>query len=150
MNNFQRKIIPLHRTSLVADPFNFLRQEIDRLFDVSSSLEGLRPQFETKENDNCIEITAELPGVAEEDINLSLSNGILTVSGEKKSEEKKEGENYHITERQYGSFSRSLKLPYEPEQEDIKASFKDGVLKVTIPKPRERKQDAYKIPIQKS
>lgn len=148
MNNFPRKIIPLHRTPLVAYPFNFLRQEIDRLFDVSSSLEGLRPQFDTKENDNCIEITAELPGIAEEDITLSLSNGILTVSGEKKSEEKKEGETYHITERQYGSFSRSLKLPYEPEQNDITASFKDGVLKVTLPKPKEMKPDVYKIPIQ--
>ena len=150
MNNFQRKIIPLHRTSLVGDPFNFLRQEIDRLFDVSSSLEGLRPQFDTKESDNCIEITAELPGIAEEDITLSLSNGILTVSGEKKSEEKKEGETCHITERQYGSFSRSLKLPYEPEQDDITASFKDGVLKVTLPKPKEMKPDVYKIPIQKA
>ena len=150
MNNFPRKIIPLHRTPLVADPFDFLRQEIDRLFDVSSSLEGLRPQFDTKESDNCIEITAELPGIAEEDITLSLSNGILTVSGEKKSEEKKEGETYHITERQYGSFSRSLKLPYESEQDDITASFKDGVLKVTLPKPKEMKPDVYKIPIQKA
>ncbi|MBL8675815.1 MAG: Hsp20/alpha crystallin family protein [Alphaproteobacteria bacterium] len=150
MNNFQRKIIPLYRTSLVGDPFNFLRQEIDRLFDVSSSLEGLRPQFDTKENDNCIEITTELPGVAEEDITLSLSSGILTVSGEKKSEEKKEGETYHITERQYGSFSRSLKLPYEPEQDDITASFKDGILKVTLPKPKEMKPDVHKIPIQKA
>jgi HSP20 family protein len=148
MNNFRRTLIPLHRTSLIADPFNFLRQEIDRLFDVSSSLEGLRPLFETKESDSCIEITAELPGVAEEDVNLSLSNGILTVSGEKKSEEKKEGENFHITERQYGSFSRSLKLPYEPEQNDIAASFKDGVLKVIVPKPKEMKPNVYKIPIQ--
>ena len=150
MNTFQRKIIPFHRTSLIADPFNFLRQEIDRLFEVSSSLEGLRPQFETRENDNYVEITAELPGMKEEDINLSLSNGILTVSGEKKSEEKKEEETYHITERQYGSFSRSLKLPYEPEQNDITASFKDGVLKVTIPKPKEMKPDVYKIPIQRT
>ncbi len=150
MNNLERKIIPLHRGTLIADPFNFLRQEIDRLFEVSSSIEGIRPEFETKENDNSIEITAELPGIAEEDINLSLSNGILTVAGEKKSEEKKEGETYHITERRYGSFSRSLKLPYEPEQTDITASFKDGVLKVTIPKPEETKSDTYKIPIQKT
>lgn len=150
MNNFQSKIIPFQRTSLIDDPFSFLRQEIDRLFEVSSSIEGLRPQFETKENDNCIEITAEVPGVAEEDINLSFSNGILTVSGEKKSEEKKEGETYHITERQYGSFSRSLKLPYEPEQNDITASFKDGILKITVPKPKEMKPDVYKIPIQKT
>ncbi len=150
MNNFQSKIIPFQRTSLIDDPFSFLRQEIDRLFEVSSSIEGLRPQFETKENDNCIEITAEVPGVAEEDINLSFSNGILTVSGEKKSEEKKEGETYHITERQYGSFSRSLKLPYEPEQNAITASFKDGILKIMVPKPKEMKPDVYKIPIQKT
>lgn len=150
MNSFQKKIVPLHRGALISDPFSFLRQEIDRLFEVSSSIEGLRPEFDTKENENCIEITAELPGVAEEDINLSLSNGILTISGEKKSEEKKEEETYHITERRYGSFSRSLKLPYEPEQEDIRASFKDGVLKVTVPKPKEVKPDVYKIPIQKT
>lgn len=150
MNNFQKKIVPFHRNTLIADPFNFLRQEIDRLFEVSSSIEGLRPQFETKENENSIEITAELPGVLEENINLSLSNGVLTISGEKKSEEKSEDETYHITERQYGSFSRSLKLPYEPEQSDIVASFKDGVLKVTIPKPKEIKPDVYKIPIQKA
>lgn len=150
MSNVQQKIIPYQRTTLISDPFNFLRQEIDRLFEASSSIEGLRPQFETKENENSIEITAELPGVTEEDINLSLSKGILTISGEKKSEEKKEGETYYITERQYGSFSRSLKLPYEPEQDDIKASFKEGVLKVSVPKPKEMKPDVYKIPIQKS
>jgi HSP20 family protein len=150
MSNVQQKIIPYQRTTLISDPFNFLRQEIDRLFEVSSSIEGLRPQFETKENENSIEITAELPGVAEGDINLSLSKGILTISGEKKSEEKKEGETYYITERQYGSFSRSLKLSYEPEQDDIKASFKEGVLKVSVPKPKEMKPDVYKIPIQKS
>ncbi len=150
MSNVQQKITPYQRTTLISDPFNFLRQEIDRLFEVSSSIEGLRPQFETKENENSIEITAELPGVTEEDINLSLSKGILTISGEKKSEEKKEGETYYITERQYGSFSRSLKLPYEPEQDDIKASFKEGVLKVSVPKPKEMKPDVYKIPIQKS
>jgi len=150
MSNIQQKIIPYQRTSLISDPFDFLRQEIDRLFEVSSSIEGLRPQFETKENENSIEITAELPGVTEENINLSLSKGILTISGEKKSEEKKEGETYYITERQYGSFSRSLKLPYEPEQDDIKASFKEGVLKVSVPKPKEMKPDVYKIPIQKS
>lgn len=150
MSNVQQKIIPYQRTSLISDPFDFLRQEIDRLFEVSSSIEGLRPQFETKENGTSIEITAELPGVTEEDINLSLSKGILTISGEKKSEEKKEGETYYITERQYGSFSRSLKLPYEPEQDDIKASFKEGVLKVSVPKPKEMKPDVYKIPIQKS
>jgi HSP20 family protein len=101
-------ILSFHRRSLITDPFHALRQEIDRLFEVSTSVQGIRPEFETKENENGLEVTAELPGISEEDINISLSNGILTISGEKKSEEIKEGETYHITERRYGSFSRSL------------------------------------------
>lgn len=148
--NLQRHMVPLHNRSLLLDPFNFLRQEIDRLLDVSSTMEGLRLELEAKENEDSIEITTELPGVPEDKINISLSNGILTITGEKQSEEKKDGETYHLMERKYGSFYRSLKLPYEPDQKDILASFKDGILKITIPKPKESKKDIYKIPIQQN
>jgi HSP20 family protein len=141
-------ILPFHRRSLITDPFHVLRQEIYRLFEVSTSVQGIRPEFETKENENGLELTAELPGISEGDINISLSDGILTISGEKKSEEVKEGETYHITERRYGSFSRSLKLPYEPEEKDISASFNNGVLKVTITRPKELKPNVHKIQIQ--
>ena len=142
-------IRPFHRRHLISDPFNVLRQEIDRLFEVNPSFQAIRPEFEIKENEDGLNITAELPGVPEKDIDISLADGILTISGEKKSEEIKEGETYHITERRYGSFSRSLKLPYDPEGKDISASFTNGVLKITIPRPKELKSTVYKVPLQK-
>jgi len=148
MNTIQRYFPSLQRTSVSADPFNFLRQEIDRLFDVSASVQGIRPEFDVKEDKNGIEVTAELPGIAEGDVDVSLSKGILTIKGEKKSEESKEGETFHIIERRYGSFSRALKLPYEPKENEVSASFKDGVLKVAIPRPKELKSGTYKIQIQ--
>lgn len=144
-----RHLIPVHRGHFVGDPFNFLRQEIDKLFESSSSVQGIRPEFDVKENKEGIEITAELPGVMEKDIDISLVEGVLTIRGEKKSEESKEGDTYHITERSYGSFSRSIKLPYEPEENKISASFADGVLKLSIPRPAESKPNIHKIEINK-
>ncbi|MBS0272471.1 MAG: Hsp20/alpha crystallin family protein [Proteobacteria bacterium] len=141
-------ILPFQCRNFIMDPFHALRQEIDRLFEVSTSVQGCIPEFETKENKNGLEVTAELPGVSEGDIDISLSDGILTISGEKKSEETKNGETYHIIERRYGAFSRSLKLPYEPEEKDISASFKNRVLKVVIPRPKELKSNIYKIQVQ--
>ena len=149
-NKLHRHIIPFHNRSVLPDSFDFIRQEIDRLFDAGFSLEGLNPGLESKESENSIEITIELPGVSEENINLSLAKEILTIEGEKKSEDKKEGETYHIMERKYGSFYRSLKLPYAPDEKDVHASFKDGILRITIPKPQEFKRNDYKIPIQQN
>ncbi|MBY0500475.1 MAG: Hsp20/alpha crystallin family protein [Alphaproteobacteria bacterium] len=144
-----RRLIPIHRGHLVSDPFNFLRQEIDRLFESSSSVQGIRPEFEVKENKDGIQLTAELPGISEKDIEVSLAEGILTISGEKKSEDIKDGETYHIAERSYGTFTRSIKLPYEPEEKKISASFKDGVLRLVIPRPEKSKPNIHKILIQK-
>lgn len=144
-----RHLIPIHRGHLVSDPFHFLRQEIDRLFESSSSLQGIRPEFEVKENKDCIKITAELPGVSEKDIEVSLVDGILTISGEKKSETTNDNDTYHIMERSYGSFTRSIKLPYAPEEKKISASFKDGILSMTIPRPTETKPNIHKIPVHK-
>jgi len=148
-NIIKRQIIPFHPRSFIQDPFTFLRQEIDHLFEKSSSLEGISPKIEVKENGNMMEITAELPGISEEDIHISLSNGLLTIEGQKKAEERQEGETYYIEEIQYGRFSRSLKLPYEPAEKDVNASFKDGVLKVAVLKPQKLKEGSYRIPIQK-
>jgi len=144
----KKRLIPIHRGHLVSDPFNFLRQEIDRLFEASSTVQDIRPEFEVKETKEGIEITAELPGVLEKDIDVSLSKGILTIRGEKKSEETKDGETYHIAERSYGSFSRSLELPYEPEEKKISASFTNGVLSLIIPRPTQSKPNVHKITIQ--
>lgn len=144
-----RHLIPVHRGHMMSDPFNFLRREIDRIFETSTSMQGIRPEFEVKESKDGLQVTAELPGIAEKDIDISLADGILTISGEKKSEEIKDGETYHITERSYGSFRRSLKLPYEPEEKKISAFFKDGVLNLTIPRRATSKLHTHKIAIQK-
>jgi len=145
----RRHLIPIHQRHSVTDPFNFLRQEIDRLFETSTSVQGIRPEFEVKENKDGLQVTAELPGISDKDIDISLANGVLTIKGEKKSEQVKEGETYHISERSYGSFSRSLRLPYEPDEKKISASFKDGVLSLTIPRPAASKSNVRKIAIQK-
>lgn len=144
-----RHLIPIHGRHIIGDPFNFLRQEIDRLFETSTSVQGIRPEFDVKETKDGLHVTAELPGVSEKDIDIALADGILTISGEKKSEAVKEDETYHITERSYGSFTRSLRLPYEPEEKKISAVFQDGVLTLTIPRSKEVKASVHKIPIAK-
>lgn len=143
-----KRLIPISHRHLVSDPFHFLRQEIDRLFEINTTVQGICPDFEVKESKDGLQIAAELPGVSEKDIDISLANGVLTISGEKKSAETKDGETYHITERSYGSFSRSLKLPYEPDEKTISASFKNGILNLTIPRPKSTKSHVHKIEIQ--
>ena len=86
------------------------------------------------ETDKEIRITAELPGVTEQDIDVSLDDDVLTIRGEKKFERKDEKENFHFVERSYGTFQRSLRLPYRCRSEQVQASFENGVLTVTLPK----------------
>jgi HSP20 family protein len=92
------------------------------------------PDTDVVERENEIRVTTELPGMNAEDIELSLENNVLTISGEKKEEREEEGETYHLAERRWGRFSRSFVLPREVEQDKIQAQFQDGVLTVTIPK----------------
>jgi HSP20 family protein len=84
-------------------------------------------------------VTAELPGVDEKDIDLSLADGVLTIRGEKKTEreETDKDKNWHLTERSYGSFSRTIALPYDPDSAKVEAKFDKGVLRVRLPKPAE-------------
>ena len=86
------------------------------------------------ETDNGIRITAELPGVSEQDIDVSLDDDLLTIRGEKKFEQKDEKENFHFVERCYGTFQRSLRLPFTVNPDQVRASFENGVLTVTAPK----------------
>ncbi|MDE0634882.1 MAG: Hsp20/alpha crystallin family protein [Candidatus Poribacteria bacterium] len=92
------------------------------------------PTVDISETENSFEIHAELPGVVESDVNVSVTDNLLTIKGEKQQEEKAEGKNFHRVERRYGSFQRSFTLPKNVETADIKAGFKDGVLALTIPK----------------
>ncbi|MDE0324113.1 MAG: Hsp20/alpha crystallin family protein [Candidatus Poribacteria bacterium] len=92
------------------------------------------PAADICETENGFEIRAELPGVSEDDINISVTDNLLTIKGEKRQEENSEGKNYHRVERRYGSFQRSFTLPRHVETDGIKAGFTDGVLTLEIPK----------------
>ncbi|MDH3581224.1 MAG: Hsp20/alpha crystallin family protein [Hyphomicrobiales bacterium] len=141
------------------DPFSAMRAEMDRMFDnfsvgrfpslpsvlASSASNGaMAPSVDVRENDKQIVIEAELPGIEEKDVSVTVHDGLLTVKGEKKFEEKEETENYHMMERRYGSFMRSMRLPDTADDESISAKIDKGVLTVTVAKkpgtePKERK-----------
>ena len=99
------------------------------------------------ETDKEIRITAELPGVTEQDIEVSLDDDVLTIRGEKKFERKDDKENFHFVERSYGTFQRSLRLPYAVDSEQVQASFENGILTVTVPK-TERQERSRRIQVQ--
>ena len=92
------------------------------------------PTVDISEMENGFEIRAELPGVTESDVNVSVTDNLLPIKGEKRQEKETDNKNYHRVERRYGSFQRSFTLPRNVETADIKAGYKDGVLTLTIPK----------------
>lgn len=131
-----------------------LRNEVDRLFDnflpsafgrslldldpwrerTFRSLGDITPHMDVKELADRFEITAELPGMEEKDVTVKVQGGVLSISGEKKAERTEESGNMHLTERSYGSFVRSVRLPDNANAEGIAADFAKGVLTVTVPK----------------
>jgi HSP20 family protein len=134
-----------------------MRREMDRLWDSffeerpRRKLEGVGewlPSLDVSETKNDLVVKAELPGLEPKDIDISLSEGILTIKGEKKQEKEEKEENYHLIERSYGSFTRSVRLPREVQSERINASFKNGVLRVTLPKSEEAKRKEIKIKVE--
>src|SRR6478736_1408442 len=118
-----------------------MRREIEnavRSYDQNSSSPGIgagAPAINVAETKDAFEVTAELPGVDEKDIKVSLDSNQLVISGEKKAESTKEGKDWHVEERSYGSFYRSMSLPFEPEDNAVNAHFDKGVLYLTIRKP---------------
>jgi HSP20 family protein len=95
---------------------------------------AFNPHVDVTENDQEIKVVAELPGLTEKDVEVSLANDMLTISGEKKAEKEDKGENYYRLERSYGSFQRTIPLPTEVEADKVDATFKNGVLQITLPK----------------
>ncbi len=138
-----RSLVPVgrDRTGLSAHPLSLLQQEIDRLFDgfarnLSGRVAGaLMPNMDMSESDKEIEITAELPGLEEKDVQLNVADNILTIRGEKKDEREEKDKDYHLLERSYGSFMRAVELPPGVDPDSIKAVIAKGVLKVTVPRP---------------
>jgi HSP20 family protein len=144
-----RSLIPIGRDRTVArhelfTPFATLQREIDRLFDDFTrgwpTLGGLAktdllPSMDVTETDKTIEITAELPGLEEKDVEINVADNVLTIRGEKKAEKEEKDKDYRLVERTYGSFARTLALPEGVDPDMIKASIAKGVLTVTVPKP---------------
>lgn len=129
-----------------------MQQEMNRMFDDffgerrGGTMEGnWMPSVDVSETNEAILVRAELPGMTQDDIELSLQDNVLTLKGEKKSEKKEEKENYHRAECCYGSFTRAFTLPAQVNQGEIKATFKDGILQIALPKSEEVK--AKKIAI---
>jgi len=105
------------------------------------------PMVDIFEDGNDVVVKAELPGMKKEDIDVNISDDVITISGEKKSEEKVEKKEYYRLERSYGSFTRTLRLPAETQTDKAKASFKDGILEVRMPKTEAALQKTKKISI---
>lgn len=103
------------------------------------------PGIEISETENEFQVTAELPGMSKEDIDVSLDNGRLTISGERKFEDKQEGKTYHRVETRYGSFNRSFQLPDNVDEGSISATYKDGLLHITIEKDTEKVKKQIEI-----
>ena len=97
------------------------------------------PSVDVSETDDTFEVRAELPGVAKDDLHVSVKDNLLTLSGEKRQENVDDPQNYRRAERRYGNFQRSFTLPAEVNTDDIKAEYTDGVLTLSIPKPEAAK-----------
>jgi HSP20 family protein len=105
------------------------------------------PAFDISETENDIRVKAELPGMDPENIDVNLAGNILTVKGEKKEEQEEKGENRHRVERRFGAFTRSFRLPAQVDSDKVDASYKEGVLSLTIPKTESAKKKSIKVEV---
>ena len=108
------------------------------------------PSTDVRESESELVVEAELPGLDEKDVSVTLKEGMLTLQGEKKSEREEKKDDYHLMERSYGSFQRSFRVPDTIDADKVKATFDKGVLKVTMPKHAEAVKAEKRIPIGKS
>jgi len=155
-NKIKKEVIGM-ADLVVWRPFQELRKEVDRLFNEFFSRPVLPEKFEwfewtpavdVSETEDSIVVKADLPGVKPEEIEINISDNILTIRGEKKREEEEKKENFYRVERYYGSFMRAIQLPTEVDVEKVKATYKDGVLKVVLPKKVEPKK-SIKVEVEK-
>ena len=160
-----RDLVPWVRRSRVpvtrienANPIVAFHQEMNRLFDdfwsdfngesVGWSASFDFPRVELSETDKEFKVEAELPGIDEDDVELLVSDDVLTIRGEKKSEREDKGR--RVSERFYGRFERHIPLPIDAEQDKVSASFKKGVLTVTLPKSAQASDKVKRIQIKKN
>ena len=108
------------------------------------------PATEASSGNDAYRITMEVPGVAEEDIHLTVENGVVAVKGEKKTEREEKGDTWYFSERQYGSFQRSFRVPADADETKVAADLKDGVLTITIPRQAPTEKSGKRVKISKS
>jgi HSP20 family protein len=168
-----KSLMPFGRSSSPArsggedDPFALMRREMDRMFESFSRDWGMPAaaggfasppaatggfaslKVDVAESDKGLEISAELPGIDQKDIQLDLADGILTIKAEHQAEkeEKDEKKHYHLIERSRGSYLRRFAIPFEPEADKIQASFDKGVLHITVPRSKAAEKKVKKIKI---
>jgi HSP20 family protein len=141
-----KSVVPVGAERVIArqeiNPLAFLQNEIDRLFDgfgrnfPAFSTRGANlPRMDVSETDKQIEITAELPGLEAKDVKVNLVDDVLTIQGESKSEREESKKDYHLIERSFGSFNRTVQLPDGVKADDVTAEIAKGLLKVTVKKP---------------
>jgi HSP20 family protein len=150
-------------------PFDSLRREIDQLFDEfdggvwrwpfrrsffdiepfrrSEAVFGAAPAVDVAETDKAYEIAAELPGMSDKNVEVKLADGVLTIKGEKQEEKEEKKKDYYLHERSFGSFQRAFQVPDGVDADKIEASFKNGVLTVTLPKSAQAQKTAKKIDV---
>jgi len=144
-------------------PLERLRHEIDRLFEDfgggffrsslfdaapfggGQSLFPAMPAVDVTETDKAYEITAELPGMDEKSVEVKLADGVLSITGEKRDEKREENEDHYMHQRSFGSFQRSFSVPDGVDTDKIEATFKNGVLSVTLPKTKDAQMSPRKI-----
>ena len=146
-------------------PFAPFRREMERLFEDFFSVFGvparaeregaplaagiIAPRIDVSETDDEVRIKAELPGVNEKDIDVRLVDDVLTIRGEAQTEHEEKQQDYRVMERARGTFVRSLRLPFMADASQVQASFKDGILSITIPKPREARERVQQIEVKR-
>lgn len=133
-----------------------LWREMDNLFDRflgdmrwpdNFSTRQFVPALDVSETDDEFVVNAELPGIDPKEVDINLTGNLLTIKGEKKSEKEERGDGFHRMERSYGSFSRSLQLPCEVQEDKIEAHYKNGVLDLRLPKVESAKRRSVKIEV---
>ena len=150
---------------LASTPFEFMRrfgEEMDRVFGDFGFGNGLTstltrgvpgiwaPQVEMFERDGQLLVRADLPGLTKDDVNVEIDNGTITIEGERRSEQNEDREGFYRTERSYGKFYRRLPLPDGVEAENTNATFRDGVLEITMDAPKRTESKPRKVQISES
>lgn len=153
---FTKKSVPVKRER--ENPFTLLRHDMDML--VNDFFRGVEmepffgrydmpfsPSVDITESEREIRVSAELPGMNEKDIDITLNHDSLTIKGEKKEEKEDKGKDYYRMERSYGTFCRTIPLPVEIETDKVSADYRKGILTITIPKSSKVLEEKKKIPV---